>query len=294
MKTYELPSAKPEGHENDRLNSSLKYLGLGALAHRSEKNPAAAAEEGQAGTESSDKPQFKSGWAGFGQRGEQARRKSVAIEQEEDDDKQIRFTIGGVGRRMTKADFIREVQKLDSGTRADVVDHSNASSALKSIARQDPPTTTAAPPAVPVIREQASGSGSGSGSSNNGESSSSGGRVGRSPRTPSISPTRRPQAPRTGRSSAKAQSPADEDVAETAVERRRRLAVLADQREEENGGKAEDDTGETPAERRRRQAALGMGGPAALEDSDSDDEGTERVPPERRGIRFAEPQRSGR
>lgn len=42
---------------------------------------------------------------------------------------------------------------------------------------------------------------------------------------------------------------------------------------------------ETPAERRRREAALGSSG---VNDDDSDDEGGERVPPSRRGIRFAD------
>jgi hypothetical protein len=36
-----------------------------------------------------------------------------------------------------------------------------------------------------------------------------------------------------------------------------------------------------------------MGEATGDEDSDSEDEGTERVPPARRGIRFAEPHRKG-
>lgn len=77
------------------------------------------------------------------------------------------------------------------------------------------------------------------------------------------------------------------DDGETAVERKRRLAVLATQADEEEGG-------ETPAERRRREAALGMAAEGLVEESDSDDEGSERVPPAKRGIRFAEPTRHGR
>lgn len=266
---------------------------MGALGRQGEKNTASAAEEGQAGAESSTKPQFKSGWTGFGQRGDGARRKSVAQQQQdEDDDMKIRFTIGGVGRRMTKEDFIREVQMLDTGTRNEVVDHSNASNALKSIARQEPSTkpmpTPPSQPRVPVILEhgiESNGSGSGSGSSSNGESSRAAEK-----RSVSISPTRKqqpiPAEPPRGRRDRQSG-----DQVETAVERRRRLAVLASQTEDD--GKDNDDTGETPAERRRRQAALGMGGPAAEEDSDTEDEGTERVPPARKGIRFAEPQRKG-
>ncbi|KFG82481.1 putative Na+/H+ antiporter CNH1 [Metarhizium anisopliae] len=287
VKTYELPSSKPDGQESDLIGASLKYLGLGARARPSERNPAAAAEEGQAGVESSNKPQFKPGWAGFGQRGDGVRRKSVAQQQQDDDDdKKIRFTIGGVGRRMTKEDFIREVQKLDAGTRNEVIDQSTASNALKSIARQDAPVKpkiTQSQRPVPVIRETDSESGSGSGSgSSNGESSRAAEK-----RSVSMSPTRKqPQVtePPRGR-----RDHPSEEQGETSVERRRRLAVLTRQAEDDDKGN--DDTGETPAERRRRQAALGMGGPAAEEDSDSEDEGTERVPPARKGIRFAEPQR---
>lgn len=50
------------------------------------------------------------------------------------------------------------------------------------------------------------------------------------------------------------------------------------------GVKIDEGDQETPAERRRREAALGM---AANDDSD-DEEGGERVPPSRRGIRFAD------
>ncbi|QPG94158.1 hypothetical protein C2857_005022 [Epichloe festucae Fl1] len=291
VKTYELPSSKPETQESDLIGASLKYLGLGTRRHGG-RNAAAAAEEGQAGPDSSVKQPFKAGWAGFGQRGEQGRRKNMAQQQAQaanDDDKKIRFTIGGVGRRMTKEDFIREVQKLDSGTRNEVVDRSTASNALKSIAKEAPPVEprparpqqkqSPPPPQrpVPVIREQHSGS------SSNGESSSTGAN-----RSVSISPTRKQDEivePPRGRT-----EKVQDDQNETAVERRRRLAVLSKQNEASgrNG-----DNGETPAERRRRQAALGIhaGGSAAEEDSDSEDEGTERVPPARRGIRFAEPQR---
>ncbi|KHO01197.1 Alkali metal cation/H+ antiporter Nha1 [Metarhizium album ARSEF 1941] len=287
VKTYELPSSKPDGQESDLIGASLKYLGLGARARQSEKNTVAAAEEGKAGVESSGKPQSKSGWAGFGQRGDGGKRKSVAQQQDDDDDKKIRFTIGGVGRRMTKEDFIREVQKLDTGTRNEVVDHSTASNALKSIARQDAtvkPAVARPHRPVPAIREHDSESGSGGSSSSNGESS----RLAEK-RSVSASPTRKQPLvaePPRGR-----RGHVSEEKGETGVERRRRLAALASQVEDDD--KENDDTGETPAERRRRQAALGMGGPAAQEDSDSEDEGTERVPPARRGIRFAEPQRKG-
>ncbi len=56
---------------------------------------------------------------------------------DDDDDRRIRFTIGGVGRRMTKDDFLEEMQKYDKRTRREIVEHSNASEAVKSLARGD-------------------------------------------------------------------------------------------------------------------------------------------------------------
>ncbi|KAG6322631.1 hypothetical protein E4U44_003644 [Claviceps purpurea] len=335
VKTYQLPSSKPESQESsDLIGASLSYLGLGTR-RQGEKNAAAAAEEGQAGPESSAKQAFRVGWAGFGQRGEQSKRKTATQNQtqqasgsaqagegqDEEDDKKIRFTIGGVGRRMTKEDFIREVQKLESSARNEVVDRSTASNALKSMAKKDlpadaasqlasssshslrkkrsssPSPSTSPPPTVAVVpailehlglKNSPGGSTAGSSSGGNGEGSS---RIGEFP-SASVSPTRsredtsEPGEPSRGRSSEKVPAVAQ---GETAVERRRRrIAAVAEQHD---AGALLDDNGETPAERRRRQAALGMGGPAAEEDSDTEDEGTERVPPMTRGIRFAEPQR---
>ncbi|PHH85265.1 hypothetical protein CDD83_672 [Cordyceps sp. RAO-2017] len=277
VKTYELPSQRSESQEGgDLLVSSLKYLGLGARSRPGEKSSeAAAAEEGRAGETTPGKQPARSGWGGFGRGGaEQARKKSFALQQEADDDKKIRFTIGGVGQRMTKEDFIREVQKLDVRTRKEVVDHSTASSAVKKLAQQGPPSRSTATPSVPVIREH---------SSDNSKAGS--GYFG-----PQQSGSLSPVPPPTGSSglSPTSRDRPSEIQGETPVERRRRLAVLAGQAEEG------EDTGETPAERRRRQAALGVTGTEIAEESDSEDEGTERVPPARRGIRFAEPQRSGK
>lgn len=244
MKTYELPTQKAEGaHEggSDLLGTSLKYMGLGSLARPvAEKVPEAIAEEGEASGTGAARPTRA------------ARRQSVAQEQAVDD-RNIRFTIGGVNQRMTKEDFIREVQKLNAKTRKEVVEQSTASMTVKRIATQDPPAAQS--PTSKITEEPETAW------------------VGRSTRRPttarsseSISPTRTP-----------GKTKPSEEQGETAVERKRRLAVLATQTEE---------TVETPAERKRRQAALGMGEESA---DDSDDEGDERVPPtNRRGITFAE------
>ncbi|KAM0256058.1 hypothetical protein ACHAQJ_005257 [Trichoderma viride] len=329
VKTYELPPQKPASQDGARINNSLKYFGLGALARQPEKSAESAAEEGNAGESSAagaaaaaasaasaaasaatsaatsaaaslTKPVFKPGWTtGFGVLGGgEARRKSVAQQEDSDDDRQIRFTIGGLGRRMTKDDFIREVQKLDVGTRKEVVDQSTASNALKDLARQDPPHRRPSRPMnIPEIIEPESSTASGSTSASASTSVSPAPRSSIIRNSESVSPRRQVEAPRSRGRSGTATSTSHPSAlqGETAVERSRRLAALGGQQSETEGSgsgaerrRRRDPTGETPAERRRREAALGMGGAAAAEDSDSDDEGTPRVPPARRGIRFAE------
>lgn len=266
VKTYELPSTKSNQESSAMLGSSLKYLGLGALARQNDKNPQSAAEEGKAGD---DEPAPKSRWTAVRRMTGTAPGGGAATDS--DDDHNIRFTIGGVGRRMNKEDFIREVQKLDANTRRDVAEQSNASRPIKEVAKRNPGFTQPSNPrpAVPrIVETRADSSDRGKGGSG------------------SSTPRGRPAAKETRSSPAVA--PTEEY--ETPVERRRRLAVLGQQASDRSqDADAQGDSGETPAERRRREAALGMGGPAS--DSDSEDEGGERVPPARRGIRFAEPSR---
>lgn len=252
------------------MNSSLKYLGLGGLARQNEKNTQAAAEEGKAGEEDPAPSRFN--WTAV-------RRKSGAVaddKADDEDDSNIRFTIGGVGKRMNKEDFIKEVQKLDANTRNNVAEQSNASRPIKEVAKRNPGFVQPADsrPGVPRIVETRAESNERP-KKRSDESGSRGRPVVKETRT---SPT--PPLPT-------AQKDDDVDETETPVERRRRLAVLASQSRNEESANRQGDSGETPAERRRREAALGM----AEDDSDSEDEGGERVPPARRGIRFAEPSR---
>lgn len=226
---------------------------MGGLLKASEKAAAeaAAAKQGESSAEGAAKGPAKAGWQNMWRGGGDGDKpKKNAVEEQQEDDRHIRFTIGGVGQRMTKEDFIREVSKLDVKTRREVVDQSTASQRVKSIAKGDVPS----PADIPTIKI--------------GSDSADKQSVGRSP--PRIN-TGLAQAPPVRESE-------DADGDETAVERQRRLAVLA--------GQGDEDAGETPAERRRREAALGMGSPTGGDDSD--DEGGERVPPRTRGIRFAE------
>ncbi|KAK3692140.1 alkali metal cation/H+ antiporter Nha1 C terminus-domain-containing protein [Podospora appendiculata] len=292
VKKYELPPQKQEG---DFVSTSLKYMGMGGRAKAGEKSAAEGGSSTGEGGEASKPPPRPviPNWAsGFGRAAtgdpasaaEKARKKSMVEEQEELDDRHIRFTIGGVGQRMTKDDFLREMQKFDKGTRREIVDHSTASNVIKTLAKQDhgpgqmqrrstapqgytvhgketaSPVQWSAPTQKPTAAAEGSGAGSRSGETTE-----------RYSRSPSGSDSRSPSPKGTS----------SREAPETAVERRRRLAAL-----EGVGDAAGDEAGETPAERRRREAALGMS--AAAVDEDSEDDDTPRVPPPKRGIRFAD------
>ena len=58
-------------------------------------------------------------------------------EEEDQDDRRIRFTIGGAGKRMTKEDFLKEIQSLDPKARAKVVNESTAPEEMKDLPRKD-------------------------------------------------------------------------------------------------------------------------------------------------------------
>ncbi len=253
-------------------------MGMGGLVKTGDK---AAAADSKGETSGASRPVLPS-WAtgGFGRStvgessAQKTRKKSVVEEQEEEDDRHIRFTIGGVGKRMTKEDFISEMRKLDQGTRREVVDHSSASNVVKTLAKQD------------VQPRPGSSHGKSAGDTTGGTSAKKSLQTDGQTEDTSPSETERPSgsssrtpssegSPR-GAGSLSSESP------ETAVERRRRLAVL------KGVGDEGEDTGETAAERRRREAALGMSSRAGGEDDDSDDDDTLRVPPPRRGIRFAD------
>lgn len=224
------------------MRLGLKYMGKGVFARAVDENAAAAeaSAEGEGAGEAS---------------AQRARKKSVVEAQQDEDDKHIRFTIGGVGRRMTKEDFITEMKKHDRTTRREVVDKSDASHAVKTLAKQDTSPQTGDSPAQPgipasVISPVASSRPRDAASQEDNDVSSE-------PRSRSI-------------------SPGQPIAAETEVERGRRLAVL-------QGVSGHEDASETPAERWRREAALGPGA-----DDDSDDDNTPRVPPFKKSIRFAD------
>ncbi|KAI1144322.1 alkali metal cation/H+ antiporter Nha1 C terminus-domain-containing protein [Hypoxylon sp. FL0543] len=270
VRKYDLPADRGDG--KDYVSSGLKKMGMGGLVKPSDKAPPKTGE-----TSEKQPPQpartKTGGWPGFSRGGAaDQRRKDAAAPAEKsvEDDRGIRFTIGGVGRRMTKDDFLNEVRKLDAKTRREVVEQSTAPPAVKSMANEgrradtspaqgQAPALAPAPVQPHISVTQAS----------------------TSTRDSSKSPARPEPEPTRGRSpTTDTERPPTSNTPETAAERRRRLAAFASVRED-------NDNGETPAERRRREAALGVDS-GTVEDSDSDDDDTPRVPPARRGIRFAD------
>ena len=115
VKKYDLPGPdrkkSKQISEEDPLRHSLKRITtwVGRGAETSEQQ-AAAGEEGA--------PEGK-------------RRKSVKPEEDAADDDRIRFTVGGSRRRMSKQDFIKEIQSLDPRAQAKAVEGSDAPEGIK-------------------------------------------------------------------------------------------------------------------------------------------------------------------
>jgi sodium/hydrogen antiporter len=273
------------------MATSLKFLGMGGLMKQGERSmqpnedvqTVEASEDASKGVSKPGMPSWMSGFSSERQRkksvaepSERQRKKSIVEEREAEDDRHIRFKIAGSEQRLGKEDFIQQMQQLDKTTRKEVVDQSSASHVVKTLAKQDPiiderkgSTAVAAGKSVAMDGPQEESSADGSARRRSVSVSSRSSSSDESP------------GPKPGRGRVMV---ASKDTGETAVERRRRLAVLAAQGDEE-----EEDTNETPAERRRREAAL-----AGETGDDSDDDNTPRVPPTRRGIRFADVPERGR
>ncbi|KAH6658113.1 alkali metal cation/H+ antiporter Nha1 C terminus-domain-containing protein [Truncatella angustata] len=302
VKKYELPSQKPEGQGSNLVGQSLKIMGMGGKKQGQKLNDEAVVSE--AGP-SEDRPKALgrqstfSGWTGFNKGGaSEGKKKNAAAEELEkyqaEDDRKIRFTIGGQGRRMTKEDFLSEVRKMDAKTKRQVLENSDAPDAVLAQAKRQPvPAVTISAPGSGAATPSSTGGGIKVTAAKNAGSSSSRGN--------SNSPAR-PEPARGRSSTAREQQSVTElpieshpdapsnDEPETAVERRRRLAALSGMRDDAGEPHREQ---ETPAERRRREAALGVGS-GEQSDSDSEDDNTPRVPPTRRGIRFADAPAKGR
>lgn len=238
-----------------------------------------------------------SGW-GFGGKNTEA----VLEEDDEADDRRIRFTIGGgAGRRLTKEDFLKEIQSLDPKARCEIVEESDAPAVMKAMARQDASSESAGSNRLLGARSAQLTSGKGTAKVVGAElAKRKGSKIDEEEEEESSQDEREKESRRRGaRANTRRQPNPDSstDAPESAVERKRRekaMRGIDDDASPSHRGRApareesvEEPSGETAAEKRRREAALGVGG----SQDDSDDDDTPRVPPpvaKSRGIRFAQ------
>ena len=249
--------------------------------------------------------------AGPGKKGEGSSQSKPRKKSEEDpDDDRIRFTLGTGGRRMSKQEFVQQLQQLDPKARREVVEESDASRAIKDAVHADAmqeskqghlakhqhaaSKRSAGAPALSAVEEQAPD-----------DEQPVIRRMDTAEDKPSDDNNLAPVNSNNGEAVPVHNVPKSiqkhAGSEETAAQRRRRVALQRRDSDDDGterippstkanrgelrrnplsqlGSSAQDDEhGETAAERRRRLAALGEG-EGAEEDSDSEDDGGERQP----------------
>jgi hypothetical protein len=231
---------------------------------------------------------------------------------DEEDDKHIRFMIGGSGRRLTKEDFLREIQSLDPKTRYDVVNESDAPLSMKMMARKDASKSIPGENRLLHAQDAYMATDSSTAKAVGAKTAHDRGAQAEDPSDDSGSSksTKHLASLRPGSSSKLASSAllhvdsSSSHIEESAAERKRREQALkgVDDITPAQRGRSRDrsqntedalEIEETPAEKRRRLAVLRSVG----NDEDSDDDDTPRVPPpvaKSRGIRFAQSPVRGR
>lgn len=318
MKTYELPPSESNtSKEPNALEKSVKAMG--SWAGRSSR-PEESSRPGPSVPTADNRGAVRQGLKRMGTWGfkgahTETEDKDRDNEDEDEDDRHIRFTIGGKGRRLTKEDFLKEIQSLDPKARCEVINESDAPLAMKTMAKKDasddspgdnrlygasdvqPAMSSATAKTVGARMAKIRGARVDPADDEDTSSGSSRER-----------PSRKREAPLARRqfSGGLTNVESSSGMEESAAERKRREAAL--QGVDDGRGRSRDRSGsrsqsrgsaeieETPAERRRRLAVLGSFRGGNTED-DSDDDDTPRVPPpvaKSRGIRFAQSPERGR
>jgi len=137
VKTYELPPNKTAqagqpGPVRKELTRMTTWTGLKKPDEASKSTPSSEAPESSAVRQGIS----RMGTWGFG--GKNTNKEDPTTGQEAaEDDRQIRFTIGGAGRRLTKEDFLKEIQSLDPKARCEIISESDAPAAMKDLAKKD-------------------------------------------------------------------------------------------------------------------------------------------------------------
>ncbi|KAF2238851.1 hypothetical protein EV356DRAFT_439805 [Viridothelium virens] len=114
LKKYDIPADRRKSYADpsrtkQRLARMGQYLGMGHQAAETTAGPSSQ------------------------QSGAQEKPKGA----EEEDDERIRFTVGAGGRRMSKIEFIQQIQKLDPKSRKEFVEQSDVPEEVKDEARAD-------------------------------------------------------------------------------------------------------------------------------------------------------------
>lgn len=147
IQKYEIPAAQrrsgrggAHGASGSHVDSAVVRHGLkrmGTWAGFKGKGETSAEAGAAADASGQDPPESSKG-----------RRKSSVVKDEvEEKDDGLRFTVSAGGRRMSKADFIRQIQEMDPKNRHAAVQDSDAPEAIKEEARQDPPPSSELPEA---------------------------------------------------------------------------------------------------------------------------------------------------
>ncbi|KAH8599556.1 Sodium/hydrogen exchanger family-domain-containing protein [Bisporella sp. PMI_857] len=292
VKTYELPSkgkkdSAPGGEGHSNVRQTVMRMGsLAGFGVKPAPAQEAAGESSATGAAAGDRPVRQgmgsrmgslANW-GFG--GKNTGFDEGQHAANEDDDRHIRFKIGGAGRRLTKEDFLKEIQSLDPKARCEIVEESDAPPELKALAKKDADDNSPGSSRLLSAKDLQVASGERVAKAVGAQMARNRGATVESPEDQREPSRPQPSRQNTGISSRKlSRVDSDpDDMEETATERRRREKALrgiddVSQQESKRGrprDRHEDDGGEveTAAEKRRREAALGVG---KEDDSDDDD-----------------------
>lgn len=328
VKTYELPSNK--ANKSKETSGEASNSGAAAAVRQGVKrmgtwtgvgkNPADAPSRPKPSSHNTDGMLARMGNWGFkgpNTSDDTPEKGKASAHDAEEDDRQIRFTIGGAGRRLTKEDFLNEMRSLDPKARLEVVASSDAPDVMKDLARRDASKDNPGSSRLFAAQSTQVATGKGAAKSVGAEMARKRGAdvdeededaEDRSSGSQERRREKRTEKPKPARRPSHSEAPS-KDVGETQAERRRREQALKGvdhvtpaQRgrsretvdEEDEDEDEDEEVGETAAEKRRRVAALGR----SKDGEDSDEDGAPRVPPpvaKSRGIRFAQsPVRGGK
>ncbi|MCJ1454483.1 hypothetical protein MMC28_004836 [Mycoblastus sanguinarius] len=287
VKKYDLPSQPKRRGVRGGVQDEPHHFGTAPVRHGLKRMGTWAGVGGK----NEEAEQSEAGGEASGQaKKEPTKRRKQSVADPDDD--RIRFTVGTSGRRMSKQDFIQQIQNLDPKARVDAVEESDIPEPVKQEVRADAEESEhIGTPTRPIIISR------------------------RSPDQLALSPVNEQDVseehmPIVRRMSTSEDGPKGPDgltlvdsnreeipfhsvsdsvhkyagQGETAAQRRRRIA-LSQRDFEDDGtermstiGERQEPQGETQAERRRRLAALGEGYEGATSSSDSEDDGEERRP----------------